>query len=165
MKWIIIILILAKCTILYAPVYKEDPEIRKAYLQMLKIQEENLIDSLISVYNDHIQKLLSSHIHWESWGNAKAWNKMEDAVGILQITKRKVNAINMILIKQGRTNLFTYSDRWNPGKSIEMWMINMNHSNPTFNIRKSCLIWNGYGKDGKGSLKHYNKIKSYYEKL
>jgi hypothetical protein len=123
-----------------------------------------LLDNLLTDLNIHINALLWAQIMQESRANTKAYNLKEDAAGILQIRPVKLRAINRMLKKTGSNLQFTLEDRWDQSKSIQMWYLNMNNSNPNYDVREACLLWNGRGKDGNGSTSYFNEITTYYEK-
>jgi hypothetical protein len=124
-----------------------------------------LIESLVKDLDNRACALLEAIILQESKGNPKAYNEKEDAVGILQIRPVKVAHINQILKRQGNELQFTLEDRWDARKSILMWKINMEVSNPNYDVLKACISWNGKGKDGNGSPEYYNNILTKYKKL
>ena len=98
---------------------------------------------IIEKNNKHpLEPLLNAIIYVESKGNPKAYNKNGDCVGLLQITKILVRECNNILQRQGSTKRFTYSDRWDKDKSIEMFYVIQEYHNPTYNIDKGIRLWN-----------------------
>jgi hypothetical protein len=60
--------------------------------------------------------LLAALIQVESSGNPRAYNRAEDAVGILQIRRIFVDDLNRIY----GPPFYTYEDRWDSDKSKEM---------------------------------------------
>jgi hypothetical protein len=103
--------------------------------------KNNLVDALILV---------------ESAGNPKANNKKENAVGCLQIRPIMVREVNRILRKQKSEQRFTREDRWDCGKSQEMFYIWVNYHHPTSSDEMIARNWNG-GPRGykKQSTEHY----------
>ena len=111
---------------------------------------ENIIDSLykeIDTLNNRLEiydfvdmetNMISALIFVESSGNDSAYNASEDAVGCLQIRKTMVDDINRIL----KNKIYTYSDRWNRTKSIEMLKIYCNHYNLN-TPEQIARCWNG----------------------
>ncbi len=63
--------------------------------------------------------LVDAIIYVESRNNPNAWNKREDACGVLQIRPIMINDVNRIL----KRNQYTLNDRWNKTKSIEIFYI------------------------------------------
>jgi len=64
--------------------------------------------------------IITALIAIESQGQVKAYNALEDAVGILQIRPIMVEEVNRILELQGAVGDYTLEDRWNPQKSRRM---------------------------------------------
>ena len=110
---------------------------------------ENAIDSLINEVDTLNYKLeiwdgipnmstINALIYVESSDNDLAYNESEDAVGCLQIRKTMVNDVNRIL----KNNFYSYEDRWDREKSIEMLRIYCNHYNFT-TPEQIARCWNG----------------------
>jgi hypothetical protein len=105
--------------------------------------------------------LLEAMIQVESNGDSTAYCKSEDAVGILQIRRTMVRDINRILDKWGKSNRYTYEDRWDTDKSIEMFQIYCQY----YNLTKPEAIarcWNG-GPDGiyeLNTVAYWKKVKA-----
>lgn len=74
----------------------------------------------------------------ESEGNPKAVSKCGRYVGYLQISQVLVRQCNQILGKQ----VYTYDDRKDKQKSIEMFIIYQEHFNKEGNIEKAIRLWN-----------------------
>lgn len=104
-----------------------------------------------------LEPLLKAIIKVESNGNPKAYNKIGDCVGILQITKICVRECNRVLEKQGSKKRYTYADRWNKEKSIEMFYLLQNTYNPNNDIDKGIRIWNKRPSYKTKVLKYLNK--------
>jgi len=109
--------------------------------QTIQTKPKSLVDALIMV---------------ESSGNPKAFNKKENACGCLQIRPIMLREVNQILRKQGLEERFTKEDRWDCGKSKEMFYIwrSFHHKNSSNEI--IARNWNG-GPRGykKQSTEHY----------
>lgn len=96
----------------------------------------------------------------ESKGNEKAISKDGKCVGILQIKKILVDECNRISDKK-----FTYQDRFNKEKSIEMFNIIQNYYNPTKNHEKAIRLWNGGPNYKKSNTQNYYlKVLKKYKK-
>ena len=78
----------------------------------------------------------------ESSGIDSAYNAKEDAVGILQIRQCMVNDVNRILKRQGEDKRYTYNDRWDREKSIEMFTIVCDYYNWN-TVEQMSRNWNG----------------------
>ena len=89
-----------------------------------------------------LEDLMNAIIHIESRGNPNAHNKNGDCVGILQITKICVRECNRILKMKGVDKTYSYADRWDKEKSIEMFYLLQDHYNPEHNIKKAIRLWN-----------------------
>tara|TARA_Y100000004_G_scaffold144278_1_gene164331 strand:+ start:3461 stop:3985 length:525 start_codon:yes stop_codon:yes gene_type:complete len=133
---------------------------------------ENIIDSLykeIDTLNNRLEiydfvdmetNMISALIFVESSGNDSAYNASEDAVGCLQIRKTMVDDINRIL----KNKIYTYSDRWNRTKSIEMLKIYCNHYNLN-TPEQIARCWNG-GPRGFGkpqTVNYWSRVKNKME--
>lgn len=75
----------------------------------------------------------------ESNFNDKALNRPENAAGIFQIRRIMLAEVNRILGK----NVYSDSCRFNPRKSIEMFLIIQRAYNPSANFKTACKLWNG----------------------
>jgi hypothetical protein len=101
-------------------------------------------------------KLIDAIIHVESRGDSTAYNKREDAVGVLQIRPIMLREVNRLL----GYDKYNLEDRWSKAKSIEMFNVIKNHTtNPTDEklARNWNGGWNGYKK--QSTLKYWNKVK------
>ena len=94
----------------------------------------------------------------ESSFREKVINKKEQAYGIIQITQETIDEANDIIGYEK----YKLEDGLERQKSIEIWYLVQKHRNPDYDIKKACLIWNGYGKS---SEKYYQKVSQYLEKL
>lgn len=74
----------------------------------------------------------------ESKGNPNTVSKCGRYVGYLQISKVLVQQCNRILGKQ----VYTYDDRKDKRKSIEMFIVYQEHFNKEGNIEKAIRLWN-----------------------
>ena len=133
---------------------------------------ENIIDSLykeIDTLNNRLEiydfvdmetNMISALIFVESSGNDSAYNASEDAVGCLQIRKTMVDDVNRIL----KNKIYTYSDRWNRTKSIEMLKIYCNHYNLN-TPEHIARCWNG-GPKGLAkpqTVNYWSRVKNKME--
>ena len=106
-----------------------------------------------------LEDLMNAIIYVESRGNAKAHNKKGDCVGILQITKICVRECNNILKRRGSTKRYTYADRWDKEKSIEMFYLIQDAHNPKNDINKAIRLWNKSSAYKTRVLKRLHKQK------
>lgn len=93
----------------------------------------------------------------ESKGDPKITNGRH--AGILQISPILVDECNRIGKEKKNKKRFTYNDRFNVGKSIEMFNIIQDFYNPSHNIEKAIRIWNG------GNNYSTQKTNSYFKKV
>lgn len=107
------------------------------------IKTDTITEKKDSVIPTHpLEPLLKAIISVESKGNPKAYNPNGDCVGLLQITKICVRECNNILKRKKSSKRFTYADRWDGEKSIEMFYILQEAHNPTYDIDKGIRLWN-----------------------
>ena len=100
--------------------------------------------------------LIDAIMYVESRGDSMAYNKREDAVGVLQIRPIMLREVNRLL----GYNKYTLNDRWSKAKSIEMFeIIRQNTPNPTDEIlaRNWNGGWKGYKK--KSTIKYWDKVR------
>ena len=113
---------------------------------------ENLTQKELVTTDSHpLEPLLNAIIQVESKGNPKAYNRSGDCVGLLQITKICVRECNNILKSKGSPKRYSYNDRWDGQKSIEMFYILQEKHNPNNNLIKGIRLWNK-------SIAYKNKI-------
>ncbi|MBO7381803.1 MAG: hypothetical protein J6U03_00335 [Muribaculaceae bacterium] len=103
--------------------------------------------------------LIRAMIQCESKGNPKVRNGQY--VGVLQISPICVRAVNQISTKK-----FSYNDRLNREKSIEMFNIFMDRYNPDHDIEKAIRMWSGGVRYSvKRTQKKYNKVIAVYNRM
>jgi hypothetical protein len=127
---------------------------------------QNIVDSLDNRYKlfnspparDAID-LINAIMQVESRGNDNAYRASEDAVGVLQIRRVMVDDVNRILARQGSIQRYTYEDRWNRIKSIEMFNIFCDYYNLT-SAEEIARGWNGgpRGINNPYTLGYWNKV-------
>ena len=114
------------------------------------------------------ERVINAIIKVESQGNHKAFNKIGDCAGVLQITPVLVKECNNILKNQKSKRRYTLQDRWNAEKSKEMFVIIQEKHNPEHNIEKAIKCWNcgGFYLKNNGwknkSIGYYKKVMKYY---
>ena len=142
----IIVLCLYNLGSVYAPV----PVNQAGWSFTYKSQEEIL-------FTRHRDRLIRAIIKVESNGNAYAYNKPEQAAGILQIRPVMLKHVNKLTGSK-----YTLSDRYDSTKSIAMFDSLMKYRNPTYNILLASNLWNR----GTISYKRYtytDKVLAKYE--
>lgn len=127
---------------------------------------------MFSNNNTDWTKVINAIIQVESNGNEKAVSKCGNCVGIMQIKKIVVDDCNEYLsIKKSKKERFTYDDRYNKEKSIEMFLLIQERYNKGNDIEQAIKIWNGgcgykqYPKLLKQANEYYIKVMKAYEKL
>jgi hypothetical protein len=112
--------------------------------QFLQKEWNNLLDAIIRV---------------ESRNNDSAHAIGEDAVGCLQIRKTMVDDVNRILNRKGLWTVYTYEDRWDRVKSIEMFQIYTDHYN-LVGAEEIARCWNGgpRGMNKEATVYYWEKV-------
>ena len=105
--------------------------------------------------------LLDAIMYVESRNDPTAWNKKEDACGVLQIRPIMIDDVNRILAKNDIPKVYTLDDRWSKQKSIEIFYIIQEYYSPNGTPERIARVWNGgpngYKKDC--TLQYWNKVK------
>ena len=110
-----------------------------------------------------IDIFIEALIQVESKGDTFAVGDNGRAVGVLQIHPIMVREVNRILEKKGIQRTYTYNDRYNYDKSIEMFLIWYDYYHKYASYEKAARCWNG-GPTGytKQCTKNYWYKVSYY---
>ena len=95
--------------------------------------------------------LWQATVRVESRGNPRAYNRREDAVGIVQIRRACLTDVNRIARLEGLAVRFTYTDRFDPAKSRRMWELYLGHYGTAYRQATGraptdqvyARIWNG----------------------
>lgn len=74
--------------------------------------------------------------------------------GNMQIGQEMIDEVNRICILNDDPRRFVLNDRLNPDKSAQIWYIVQYHYNPTYDIKKACLVWNPLG-----TPEYYDRVK------
>ena len=141
------IILLAFCVPIVAakcPTLKPNYVVKLSPIKVKTITDKELINALINV---------------ESSNNDNAYRSCEDAAGALQIRRTMVRDVNRILRRQKSNQRYTYEDRWDRQKSIEMFNIYCDHYN-LVTPEEKARCWNG-GPRGLQKL----STKRYWEKV
>jgi len=85
--------------------------------------------------------VMDAIIQVESSGNPRAVSG--NSVGAMQITPILVQDCNDILKRRKSKKRFSLSDRYDVGKSKEMFLLIQSHYNPLNSIEKAIRLWNG----------------------
>ena len=109
--------------------------------------------------------IINAIAYVESGYNEKAVSPNGMYVGYLQIGKTMVQECNNILKAKGQTKRYTYEDRKNKEKSIEMFILIQEKYNPERSTEKAIRLWNGGpGYTIKGTSGYFNKVIKRIEK-
>ncbi len=103
-----------------------------------------------------IEFLIDAMIYVESKNNPNAIGDGGRAVGVLQIWPIMVRDVNRILRRRGISHRYTYEDRYDRDKSIEMFHIWKSHYHPHSSYEKIARCWNG------GPFGHRRSSTNYY---
>lgn len=106
-------------------------------------------------------KVINAISKVESKENPSAVSK--DCVGILQIRPILVKQCNIWLKNQKSSKRYTLKDRYDVGKSKEMFIMIQEHYNPSHNVEKTIRLWNGGPNYSvKKTNGYYKKVMKYY---
>ena len=105
--------------------------------------------------------LVDAVMYVESRNNPNAWNKREDACGVLQIRPIMINDVNRIISKKNIPKVYTLADRWNKTKSIEIFYIIQEYYSPNGTPERIARVWNGgpNGHKKPQTLAYWHKVK------
>jgi hypothetical protein len=79
-----------------------------------------------------------------------------EAYGILQFHQARIDDINEIV----GYKRFKLEDALNEKIATLMWYIYMSHKNPSYDLKRCCMLWNG-----KPKKKNARRSKDYYKKI
>ena len=91
----------------------------------------------------------------ESEGNPRAVSG--NSVGVMQITPILVKECNDILKSRGSKKRYSLADRYDVGKSKEMFLLIQSQHNKSNNIEKAIRLWNGGPRYSVRATNHYYK--------
>lgn len=140
----------------------------EASCNTVKTLRENItiIDTKVNM-----EKLIDALIKVESNGNPNAISPCGTCVGVLQIKTVVVDDCNEYLKMKGKSKRYTYKDRFDKKKSIEMFYLiqeryrNFNSSRSKSDIEHMIRLWNGgCGYKIKATQKYYDKVMKFYNK-
>lgn len=105
----------------------------------------------------HKRQVVAKVIQIESNGRHDAVGDGGRAIGVLQIWPIMVDEVNRLI---GREE-FTYDDRWDSLKSVQMFMHFQDKVNPEWDEELAVRKWNGgiRGERNPKTLVHYEKYK------
>lgn len=101
--------------------------------------------------------VIEAIIQVESEGNPRAVSG--NSVGVMQITPILVRECNNILKNRKSKKRFTLDDRYDIGKSKEMFLLIQSHHNPENNVEKAIRSWNGGMRySNRATNRYYKKV-------
>ena len=101
--------------------------------------------------------VMEAIIQVESEGNPRAVSG--NSAGAMQITPILVRECNAILKARGSKKRYTLDDRFNVGKSKEMFLLIQSQHNKTNNVEKAIRSWNGGPRySGRATNRYYRKV-------
>ncbi len=111
---------------------------------------------------DTSDKLMKAMIHVESRGKVDAVGDNGKAIGILQMHPIAVRSVNRICEKNDLDLEFTYDDRYDPEKTMQMYWIwrNSKHYDSTDEV--IARSWNGgpNGPNTNATTHYWNKVQN-----
>ena len=101
--------------------------------------------------------VMEAIIQVESEGNPRAVSS--NSAGAMQITPILVRECNAILKARGSKKRYTLDDRFNVGKSKEMFLLIQSQHNKTNNVEKAIRSWNGGPRYSvRATNRYYKKV-------
>lgn len=127
---------------------------KKSLKNDFKVVFDHISDENISNI-EHWDMFISAIVWVESRGKHNAIGKLDD-VGVLQLRRIMVDEANRII----GSNYFTYEDRLDSTKSIEIFNVVQRHHNSNYCFKRATEIWNPTAGEW-----YYNKIMLKYNEL
>ena len=101
--------------------------------------------------------VMEAIIQVESEGNPRAVSG--NSAGAMQITPILVRECNAILKARGSKKRYTLDDRFDVGKSKEMFLLIQSQHNKTNNVEKAIRSWNGGPRYSvRATNRYYRKV-------
>jgi len=128
-----------------------------AFLTGIAVPREGVVyektaEDIVETHEEEAEETESVSIKWdkfieaviwkESRGNASCIGDNGKAVGVLQIHPIMVREANRILKMLGKEAEYTYEDRYDRNKSIEIFNIVQDFHNKTHDFERALQIWN-----------------------
>ena len=135
-----------------------DKTMEEVYANFNKLSQDDKFKSHFSNFDIvKVKKLISAILWQESANGTLTHNPTEPSVGILQIQTSVVDDVNDFLNEKK----YTYEDRNDPYKAIELFLYYQARYNPELNIEKAARVWNGgpNGLDKTSTISYWNKVK------
>jgi len=139
-------------------------KIKELYVEIDNLERE--MDTLVynnemSKFNITQQDVLDAIMFIESGNDDSAYAASEDAVGCLQIRRVMVDDVNRILKRQESSVRFTYEDRWDRKKSVEIFNIFCTYYNLD-TPEDMARGWNGgpRGMNKSSTIYYWTKVEA-----
>ena len=125
-----------------------------------ELMKQQVIINNKVIQNNQLHTLLLAVIKHESNGNNSIVGDNGKSVGILQIQKCVIDDVNRIRHKY---NKYTYTDRYDINKSIQIFYDYQSIYNKELDIEKAARIWNGgpNGMSKSKTNKYWLSVKSH----
>ena len=105
--------------------------------------------------------VINAIIEVESEGDANAIDKGGKSCGCMQITPILVKECNRILELRKSSKRYSMKDRFNVGKSKEMFLLFQSFYNPKNDVELAIRSWNGgMNFTKRGTQRYYQKVMS-----
>lgn len=137
------------------------PEVISMPTDTVQVEKKNERYAYRSKYT--VDQVMEAMMWVESKFNEKIVSRDGSSVGILQITPICVKQCNILAKRKGLSVRYKNTDRLNKAKSIEMFKLIQEASNPQFDIRKAVNLWNAgnANKYIRATERYYNKVMNY----
>ena len=147
----------------YAPL----PIVIAVILLMGTLSTEKKIEEVNGTYwvkptrLDSLNALMLAMTHVESRGDSLAYNKREQAAGVLQIRPIMLREINQQLRRAGRTYQYTREERFSKAMSERMFLDYVRLLHPNDSLECIARCWNGgpKGMKKKSTIQYWSKVK------
>lgn len=127
-------------TLIAASVFWNMKNVSREYTEIVETEEGiEIVEEKIDPWDLFVEAVI-----WrESRGDVNAIGDSGRAVGVLQIHPIMVREANRIVaMNGGEKDLYSYEDRYDRDKSIEMFKIVQDYHNKEHDMRKALDIWN-----------------------
>ena len=149
------------CVLIFLSFYIAVPLISSCRTDTLRpkspSQKKAVIEMDSQLTKDQRFEKLYLAVAWvESRNNPTAYNKKEDARGILQIRAIMVKDVNRILGEE----TFVHDDAYDPKKARKMFEVFLNHYWSDGSLEQWARSWNGgpKGPDKEATLHYWGKV-------
>lgn len=129
----------ATAVLMVASVYYNMEKVSYEHMEAVENKETGCVEEQVDPWDLFVEAVI-----WrESRGNSNAVGDSGKAVGVLQIHPIMVREANRIVaMNGGEKNLYSYDDRYDREKSIEIFKVVQDYHNKEHDMRKALDIWN-----------------------